>query len=39
MQVCVYYASSGKIHKDYFNSTDCLAKEFVNAIIAVVFEF
>ncbi len=37
MQVCVYCASSGQIHKDYFKATDHLAKEFVKSNISVVF--
>ena len=37
MQVCVYCASSGQIHEDYFKATDRLAKEFVKSNISVVF--
>ena len=36
-QVCVYCASSAKIHEDYFLSTEALAKELVKANINVVF--
>jgi predicted Rossmann-fold nucleotide-binding protein len=37
MQVCVYCASSAKIHHDYFEATDLLAKELVNHGFSVVF--
>ena len=37
MQVCVYCASSGRIHPDYFNATAKLAKELVAHDFTVVF--
>jgi len=37
MQVCVYCASSAKIHQDYFKATDLLAKELVKNDFSVVF--
>jgi uncharacterized protein (TIGR00730 family) len=37
MQVCVYCASSGRIHPDYFNTTAKLAKELVAHDFTVVF--
>ncbi len=37
MQVCVYCASSGRIHQDYFDATAKLAKLFVKNNIKVVF--
>lgn len=37
MQVCVYCASSAKIHQDYFKATDLLAKELVKNGFSVVF--
>ena len=37
MQVCVYCASSAKIHEDYFKATDLLAKELVKNGFSVVF--
>jgi uncharacterized protein (TIGR00730 family) len=36
-QVCVYCASSAKIHEEYFTATDALAKELVKFNIDVVF--
>ena len=37
MQVCVYCASSAKIHESYFEATDRLAKELVKNGFSVVF--
>lgn len=37
MQVCVYCASSGRIHPDYFNATAKLAQELVVHDFTVVF--
>jgi uncharacterized protein (TIGR00730 family) len=37
MQVCVYCASSGRIHPDYFNATAKLAQELVAHDFTVVF--
>jgi uncharacterized protein (TIGR00730 family) len=37
MQVCVYCASSGRIHPDYFNATARLAQELVAHDFTVVF--
>jgi uncharacterized protein (TIGR00730 family) len=37
MQVCVYCASSAKIHEYYFEATDRLAKELVKNGFSVVF--
>jgi uncharacterized protein (TIGR00730 family) len=37
MQVCVYCASSGQIHADYFHATEVLAKSLVQSQIQVVF--
>ncbi|MFY7668216.1 MAG: TIGR00730 family Rossman fold protein [Crocinitomicaceae bacterium] len=37
MQVCVYCASSAKIHHDYFKATDLLANELVKNGFSVVF--
>lgn len=37
MQVCVYCASSGHIHSDYFEATSRLAHLLVEAGIQVVF--
>jgi uncharacterized protein (TIGR00730 family) len=37
MQVCVYCASSARIHEDYFKATDMLARCFADANIHVVF--
>lgn len=37
MQVCVYCASSGKIHPDYFEATVALAKDLVKNNVQVVF--
>lgn len=37
MQVCVYCASSGQIHSDYFEATAQLAHELVQNNIKVVF--
>lgn len=37
MQVCVYCASSGRIHSDYFEATSKLAHLLVEKNIKVVF--
>ncbi|NBR14314.1 MAG: TIGR00730 family Rossman fold protein [Crocinitomicaceae bacterium] len=37
MQVCVYCASSGKIHPEYFKATARMAKDFVKNDVSVVF--
>jgi len=37
MQVCVYCASSGQIHSDYFEATARMAKDFVKNEVSVVF--
>jgi predicted Rossmann-fold nucleotide-binding protein len=37
MQVCVYCASSGQIHSDYFEATARMAKDFAKNGISVVF--
>jgi uncharacterized protein (TIGR00730 family) len=37
MQVCVYCASSAKIHEDYFKATERLGRELVKAQIDVVY--
>lgn len=37
MQVCVYCASSGKIHPEYFEATARMAKDFVKNGVSVVF--
>jgi uncharacterized protein (TIGR00730 family) len=37
MQVCIYCASSAKIHNDYFKATDLLAKELVKNGFSIVF--
>jgi len=37
MQVCVYCASSAKIHQTYFDATDRLAKELVQNGFSIVF--
>jgi hypothetical protein len=37
MQVCVYCASSAKIHQSYFDATDRLAKELVQNGFSIVF--
>ena len=37
MQVCVYCASSGQIHSDYFEATAKMAKNFAENGVSVVF--
>lgn len=37
MQICVYCASSGKIHSEYFEATARMAKDFVKNGVSVVF--
>jgi uncharacterized protein (TIGR00730 family) len=37
MQVCVYCASSGQIHSDYFEATAKMAKDFAENGVSVVF--
>jgi uncharacterized protein (TIGR00730 family) len=37
MQICVYCASSAKIHEEYFKATERLGKELVKAQIDVVY--
>ncbi len=37
MKICVYCASSAKVHKSYFEATEKLAKEFVKSNIEVVY--
>jgi uncharacterized protein (TIGR00730 family) len=37
MQVCVYCASSGQIHPEYFEATAKLAKDFATNGVSVVF--
>lgn len=37
MKVCVYCASSAKVHSDYFEATEKLALEFVKANMEVVY--
>lgn len=37
MQICVYCASSGKIHPEYFEATAIMAKDFVKNGVSVVF--
>jgi len=37
MQICVYCASSGKIHPEYFEATARMAKDFVKNGVSVVF--
>ena len=37
MQICVYCASSGQIHSDYFEATAKMAKDFAENGVSVVF--
>ncbi|MCX6215792.1 TIGR00730 family Rossman fold protein [Spirosoma sp.] len=37
MRICVYCASSAKVHSDYFEATEKLALEFVKANVEVVY--
>lgn len=37
MRICVYCASSSKIHKNFFDATEKLARSFVNEGVEVVY--